>query len=381
VLEEFHCIYLTGRQFVTSFRWLNDLLAGEAMSKGRERSTSWMKYENHPVLTKMFCLFLLFFVSACQSAAPTATAIPSIPPTETSTPSPTQTPTLEPTPSPQPTPTDIPAPLGERSYKDRPDDLPGLYQVHLFYILPADATDQNRDLDGKINQTIEVVNEWFVEQSGGSKIRFDTYQGQLDITFVQLDMTNAQFHEASLAAYGGPYWVRDILEENLSNMDVFQPGKLNVAMFEIDKQPIACADAAHPPDLMGRLVGLYPSAVLDSGWDCVDEPFGAGVTFADMGVIHELVHLLGFASSCGKNPTSSDNTSHTGDFNNDLMWAADANSTEYWDTDHMELDPGNDDYFKHGIPDCPDLVNSAFLDPLPANPETPPDWPVEWKLP
>jgi hypothetical protein len=333
------------------------------------------------VFARKFFLFVVLLASACQPAAPSATARPDIPPTAISTPSPTRFPTPEPTPSPQPTPTEIPAPLGERSYKDRPDDLPGLYQIHLLYVLPADATDQNRDLDGKINKTVEVVNEWFLEQSGGSKVRFDTYQGELDITFIQLDMTSADFHEASAATYGGPYWVRDVLETTLTNMDIFQPGKLYVAMFEIGKQTVACADAAHPPDLMGRLAGLYPSAVLDSGWDCVNEPFGEGVTFADMGVIHEIVHLLGFASACGKNPTSRDNLSHTGDFNNDLMWAPAGNSTEFWDTDRMQLDPGNDDYFKHSIQGCLDLATSAFLDPLPANPETPPDWPAEWKLP
>jgi hypothetical protein len=316
-------------------------------------------------------LLLALFISACQSVA---TTMPVAPPTSTST-APVQTPTPPPTVTPtiELTATLVPAPLGERSYHDRSDDDPNPYQVHLLYVLPADAADQQRDLDGKINITVEAVNQWFFEQSGGSKIRFDTYQGQLDITFVQMELTSAQFHEASVATYGGPYWIRDILEENLSKMNLFQPRKIYLAMFEIDKHPVACADAAHPPDLKGQLAGLYPSAVLDSGWNCADEPFGAGVTSADMGVIHEIVHLLGFASSCGKNPTSSDNTSHTGDFNNDLMWAPDANSTEYWDTDHMELDPGNDDYFNHSIPNCPDLANSAYLDPVPANTEVPPN--------
>ena len=308
-------------------------------------------------------LLLIFFVSSCQSAAP-STPTAQI---QTSTSASTNVP------APGPTSTNVPAPLGERSYKDRPDDLPGLYQVHLFYVLPADAADGQRDLDGKINITVEAVNKWFFEQSGGSKIRFDTHQGQLDITFVQMDKPGAQFHAASLAKYGGPYWVRDILEEDLLEMDLFQPGKIYVSMFEIDTEPIACADAAHPPDLMGRMAGLYPSAVVEAGWDCADYTFGTGNPSADMDVIHEIVHLLGFASSCGKNPASSDNTSHTGDFNNDLMWAPAANSTEYWDTDNMQLDPGNDDYFNHGIPNCPDLANSAYLDPVPANTEVPPN--------
>lgn len=329
----------------------------------------------NPATYNLVFLLSMLMVSACQSAAPAPTATPSVEPTQTNTPSPTDTPT------PVPTSTDVPVPLGERSYNDRPDDNPGLYQVHFLYILPADAPDQQRDLDGKINKTIDAVNSWFVKQSGGSKIRFDTYQGGLDITFVQMDMTSAEFYNASVANYGGAYWIRDILEGKLLETGIFQPGKIYVSLFEIDKHPSGCADAAHPPDLIGRLAGVYPSAVVEAGWNCADEQFGADLTYTDMSVIHEIVHLLGFASSCGKNPTSAENISHTGDFNNDLMWAPDAASTAYWNTDNMQLDPGNDDYFKHEIPNCPDLAASAFLEPLPANPETPPGWPADWKLP
>jgi hypothetical protein len=286
----------------------------------------------------------------------------------------------------QPTPgsasTPVPAPMGERSYYDRPDDFPGMYQVHVLYVLPAEAEDQERDLDGKFDKTVQATNDWFFEQSGGSKIRYDTYQGQLDITFVELEETSEQIYDQSVSQYGGAYWIRDVLEAELGAMGIFRTGKIYVAMVDIDKHPSTCADAAHPPDLMGRLAGFYTAAEIEAGWSCPnDEPFGMGNTSADMGVPHEIVHLLGFAASCGSNPTSAENTSHTGDFSNDLMWAPDANSSANWDTDRMALDPGNDDYFKHSLPNCPDLANSAFLDPLPENPETPPGWPAEWKLP
>ena len=256
------------------------------------------KYSYQPVLV----FFLLpVLVVACQSAAvetaaPTETAVP---PTETSTPLPVPTETAVPS---QP---NVPAPLGERSFEDRPDDQPGMYQVHMLYVLPAGAADRQRDLDGRINQSVEAANNWLFTQSGGSKLRFDTYQGQLDITFVQIDMTSAEVYDASVAQYGGAYWIRDILEAKLNEMNVFQPGKIYLAMAEIDKHPSTCADAAHPPDLMGRMAGFYPSAVVEAGWNCADEPFGAGVTHTDMGLIHEAVHLLGFASACGSNPTSS----------------------------------------------------------------------------
>jgi hypothetical protein len=310
-----------------------------------------------------------------SEAAPVLATDTSAPPTDTATPLPAPTETAIPTDE------NAPAPLGERSFEDRPDDQPGLYQVHLLYVVPAESKDQERDLNGRINTSVEAVNLWFSEQTGGSSLRFDTYQGQLDITFVTVDMTSDEVYDASVAQYGGAYWIRDILEAKLSDMTLFQPGKIYLALFEIDRHPSTCADSAHPPDLMGRMAGLYPSAVVEAGWNCADQPFGAGLTYTDMGLIHETVHLLGFASSCGFNPTSAGNISHTGDDNRDLMWAPDDADTRYWDTDHMLLDPGNDDYFNHTIPNCPDLADSAFLEPLPADPQTPTGWPDAWKLP
>jgi len=40
------------------------------------------------------------------------------------------------------------------------------------------------------------------------------------------------------------------------------------------------------------------------------------------------------------------------------------------------IDAGHDDYYGHGIAGCPDLGASAFLHPMPADPELPPDWPA-----
>ncbi len=42
--------------------------------------------------------------------------------------------------------------------------------------------------------------------------------------------------------------------------------------------------------------------------------------------------------------------------------------------EEIALDPGRDDYFGHDIAGCPDLADSAFLDPLPSNPVLPAGW-------
>ncbi|MCB0118902.1 MAG: hypothetical protein H6634_12720 [Anaerolineales bacterium] len=285
-------------------------------------------------------------------------------------------------PTPLPAPTfgpDIPA--SERAYADRPDDYPDLYQFHVLYVIPADAKDRQMDTDGTIARSVDAVNEWFSEQSGGSTVRFDTYQGQLDITFVQLEMTNREFLDNTVEAYGSNVFNRDYLEQTLDRMRVFRPGKIYVAFFDVSSAPNACADASHFPDLPGRLAGMYPVAN-NAGYSCTNDHYGVGDPFGDMGVIHEMVHSLGFAAKCSKNHASADNISHTGDDYRDLMWAPSPGySGPWWDAANMQLDPGNDDYYNHNIPNCPDLAKSAFLEPVPEDAQLPVGWPEEWKLP
>lgn len=284
-------------------------------------------------------------------------------------------------PTPLPAPTFGPeVPTTERAYADRPDDHPDQYQFHILYVLPANAKDRQIDLDGTISRSVEAVNQWFSEQSGGSTLRFDTYQGQLDITFVQLEMTNKEFLDGTVKTYDSNDFNRGYLEQTLERMHVFHPGKIYVAFFDISAAPHACADASHFPDLPGRLAGLY-SVANSAGYPCANDAYGVGNPAGDLTMVHEMVHTLGFASKCGKNHASADNISHTGDDNRDLMWAPAAGSNLSWDTSHMLLDPGNDDYFKQNNPNCPDLANSAFLEPLPASPELPNGWPADWKLP
>lgn len=316
---------------------------------------------------------LVVLLAACASPAPTPTTEP------TSAPSATPEPTAEPTEA--PTPTEAPAPIGERTTLDRPDDFPGLYQFHFLYVTLSDSPDMERDLNGEIDQTVADINTWFAEQTGGSTLRVDTFQGELDITYVQLDMTNTEFINATVGAHGAKLFLRDQLELELDALEILEPGKLYVAMFEINEQAYTCADSAHLPELRGRVAGLYPSAVLDDGYNCASESFGRGYSYTDMSVIHEMVHLLSFATRCGENPTSRENFAHTGDDNRDLMWAPYAADSRYWDTDHMLLDPGNDDYFNLGeSSSCRDLANSAFLEPLPSNADLPLSWPPAWEF-
>ena len=71
---------------------------------------------------------------------------------------------------------------------------------------------------------------------------------------------------------------------------------------------------------------------------------------AEATILHEILHLLGAPSKCGKNLDNS--KSHVSDTRKDIMHKQSGN--EY-------LDYKNNDYYNHNIEGCSDLKNSDYL--------------------
>jgi hypothetical protein len=82
--------------------------------------------------------------------------------------------------------------------------------------------------------------------------------------------------------------------------------------------------------------------------------------------LHEVLHVLGFVAQCAPNHTLA---GHTSDGPEDLMYAG----NQPWRP--AVLDTNRDDYYGTGSSVCPDLADSAFLDPSPTNPVLPSGWP------
>lgn len=322
-------------------------------------------------------LVLSLVLSACQSepsrvnamaAAVTATPLPTIPGPPTSTPTPLPTATVTP----------VPAPVGERSYFDRPDDTPGLYQVHVLYVTLKDRRDRRRDLDNSIVQSVKLFNNWLAGQTGGSTLRFDTYSAALDITYIPLNRTEAEFDAETRQKYPSSAYHRDYLEDVLRLAGYLQPGKLYLVYFDLIHHH-ACGDAAWPPLLKGQVVVVYPNATPPGWYPCAAHQLGVHLYtpgYLDLVALHEILHGLGFVPQCGLHQHK---VGHSSDDRHDLMYQSEQNNDNL-PPDQLRLDPGNDDYYHHSIADCPDLADSAFLVPLPASPEPPPGWPPEWLL-
>lgn len=281
---------------------------------------------------------------------------------------------LKQTPTPVPTSTPTPAPIGERSTYDRTDDYAGKYQVHVVYALFNGDKDLSRDTDGSIARSVQLANDWLLEQTGGSSLRFDTYKGELDITFVQFDLTAREALEKYRADYDlnhvkynsviEDYYVDYIIDE-LIEQDFYQKGKYYIFYLE-KNHPNYCGYSLH-----SSFPGVFFLGTDNCGYGRLGVDAYAWST--EFVMLHEVLHGIGFTPECAPHNVEA-NPHHVNDSYTDLMFAY-ANAGQ-----QMILDVGHDDYFKHGIDGCPDLANSVFLEPLPESPEVPKNWPTDYLL-
>lgn len=263
-----------------------------------------------------------------------------------------------PTPTPTPTPLPPPAPIGQRTVIDRPDDS-DLPQIHLVYAIPADGVDRSFDTNGAIRTSVEAVSYWFRDQSGGLDLRWDTCNGELDITFLRLVS-----HEALITAAGA--FVREALERELKAAGAIQPNKQYMVYYD-GGSTYSCGGGAWPPLIYGVVSAMYLQGEPPGAAGCGKNVLGASPAatgYLDIAMFHEFIHSLGLVSTCAPNQHLA---GHVSDSPNDLMWAGDAP----WELP-PRLDIGNDDYFRHGDSDCPDLAKVGYIVPLPQNYWLPP---------
>lgn len=79
----------------------------------------------------------------------------------------------------------------ERSKTDRPGV--GQWDVKFIYATFKGGPDSRRDISGDIQGIANDVNRYFESQFPGHRVRYDTYQGRLDVQYVELPVTNKEF--------------------------------------------------------------------------------------------------------------------------------------------------------------------------------------------
>jgi hypothetical protein len=240
-----------------------------------------------------------------------------------------------------------------RTSLDRVDDSDE-HQVHLIYAIPSDGTDRGLDSSIQVTTSIANIEAFLREHLDGHAFRMDTCDGALDITYLEMPRTANEY-----AA------MRSGFEQGLE-LDLVRRGfrygkKLYVVVWDGLAQWARLGDGCGGEAGYHGVASLFMNSV--TGDQCA--PIGRPeIGEPDTGLAHEIIHLLGVPAQCAPHVSAD---GHVTDIQSDLMYGIEH-------TDANQIDADHDDYYLHDIPDCPDLADSSFLDPLPADPQLPDGW-------
>lgn len=251
------------------------------------------------------------------------------------------------------------------SATDRPDDVDG-FQIHFIYALPNDGRDDFLDLNGEIELSAGAMNTW-LQSHTSHHLRFDTYEGKLDVSFMRIDYTADQVNSLGTD-------ILSLIEHEIKTSGFDATHKLFVVYYDgfFPNDQGYCGLAQRPPDGAG-VTAILLLRGYDSSQDLTcPRQFTKSADYTgyfEMTILHELLHLMGMVPGCAQHVQDG----HVSDNAQDLMYYQYDGS---YSPLYTYLDYHNDDYYNHGNPDCPDFARSVFLEPLPENAELPPGWQV-----
>lgn len=239
-----------------------------------------------------------------------------------------------------------------RATVDRADDRPGP-QVHVLYVVPRDGVDRQLDTNSVISASVRLWQQWLRGQTGGKGLMLDTYQGELDVSFFRLATDDA------IVAARGAY-VREQIEEEIFASGFSGPTKIYAVYYD-GSSTWSCGGGDPEPSVRGSVAAMYLKGTPPGAPPCSSNRLGvAPPGYFEFGMLHEIIHTLGFVPSCALHALRDYPAGHVSDSPFDLMWSGNAP----WRVDapeQMRLDIGRDDYYGHGRSDCPDLANSPYL--------------------
>lgn len=233
-------------------------------------------------------------------------------------------------------------PSRPRALNDAPDA--GGPMVHSVYAIPAGAVDEQWDINGTIESIVADLQDWLRKRTGGRGVVWDETDGSLDITFVQLEIS-----ESNLAGFLN-IW-KPIAQE-LYRRGFNDPNKTYAVWLPTVRQGGDSLVCGVQTEYESVAFSFTFFKRVDEGENiCVNQP----VT-----MVHELFHAFGAAAPCSTNYVSDDGSlrsAHVDDDPNDLMYSGDRFGIP------IELDQDRDDYFEHDIPGCIDVADSPYLEP------------------
>ncbi|MBI2009274.1 hypothetical protein HYS84_02590 [Candidatus Saccharibacteria bacterium] len=225
----------------------------------------------------------------------------------------------------------------ERSTVDRPDDITG-EQVHFIYAAPKDRTDLTGDTDGRVDRIIDDA-QYFLDTRGeeGLRLRVDTYQGQPDISYMQLDKTQAEISSMpSLSIFN--YVIEQAHQRSFS--DPRKDKIYNVLLGGVSSYQSLCGGNYWD----SKDVAL---AYLDKQ-EC-DFNYG-GVSTLALTTSKNIIQTIGYPRTCAQNFIEG------GKINDSLDLLANRQTSEWW---KLRIDSDHNDYLR--APNCPGIETSGLM--------------------
>lgn len=189
-----------------------------------------------------------------------------------------------------------------RSLTDRPDDLTGP-QVHLIYAIASDATDKNWDTNGQMNLWVEQAQSWLQTQVG-KKLRFDTFQNDLDISFMRSKMTLAEMragsdYEEGKSNAGKETTLDKLLREFLTQSPQRDYKKAPKTYMFYLSDPIKSGACGYANLTSAKGLGFSGPGCWEGPQSDSTSPFG--LSWPSQAIIHEVFHTYGVEHTCDTN--------------------------------------------------------------------------------
>lgn len=204
-----------------------------------------------------------------------------------------------------------------RTYSDQADDLPDP-QIHAVYAVPDGAIDRHLDTatPGIVN-SISSIQYWMANQTEGRWLRYDTADGQADVTYVPLPFSDIEYD--TIGQYSSKF--REILSD-VDSAITFQDHKLYSVYYE-GSDPDNCGTGVVLPDETYVLPAAGNVLYLQST-DCFPNDFPTRqdeISSYDFSALHEIIHNMG-AVSPGAPDTIGATSYHVDTSYTDIMYTS-----------------------------------------------------------
>lgn len=266
-----------------------------------------------------------------------------------------------------------------RATSERPDFDSGR-QVHVIYLVPSDAPDEQIDTNGTLECSLSAQQQWMSEQSDGLEWRLDTFLHQTrtgrrtrtvampDITFVASPQP-----AANLEGVGA-------VSAELEARGFDDPAKRYLTYVASGSGGGTCGDAWYTLPTNEPWGGQYAQVYLHAAEACGGNDFGVpgAPSFSESVAQQELMHndgaspagaphgcLLGFPPGMGHVCTVAIPVPELDPQRFDVLYPFAGVALA-----EKQLDIGHDDYFRHDLP-IVDLADSPFLRPVTERPAVP----------